>query len=165
MREPASTIPLAALESLIASDETAFPAGTPWQRLRVLTRRHSLERRLAAGDDPAASGALALRARQLTTRRLRDRIGRSIDGVLADTARPSRCTAAVLPSRGSVTAARTQLRAISNRLQGPGVVYARGVALADLLVRDGQSPLYDPAGSRATSALAHLTLRALAGND
>ena len=131
--------------------------------LRVAVTRHWLDRRLAEGFDPASSGALAARARQLTSRRVRERTARVIDELARDTARPPRCSAAVTPVRSSLWLAHSQLRHIAQILRDPAPVYARGVALSRALVYDGSSPLYAPADAVSAFYWAETAIDALEG--
>src|SRR5690242_2228310 len=65
---------LAALDALGAAlDRPAFAV-----RVHVSTHRPSLDRELALGDSPARCVALALRARQLVSRRNRERLARAL---------------------------------------------------------------------------------------
>jgi hypothetical protein len=70
-------------------------------------------------------------------------------------------SAAVRPHRREVIAARTVLAILDRRLRGAEPVSARGVALLELLLTDGASPLYLPTepgalGSRLRAAAAAL---------
>jgi hypothetical protein len=49
-----------------------------------------------------------------------------------------------MPSRGSVWAAREELRRLAEMLEDPGPVAAGGVAQARILLTDGTGPLYNP---------------------
>lgn len=132
-------------------------------RLRVAAGRHRLDRLLAAGADPAGTRALALRARPLTSRHERDRLAISIGDLLRTGDSRPRWSSAVPPCRGAIDAAEPELRRMAEILSGCAPVYARGVALSDALVHDGQSPLY---GTRETAAAwdcARRTVAALQG--
>jgi hypothetical protein len=136
----------------------------PRLRLALSVWRHGteLDRALAAGEDPWASDALALRARALTRRRSRRRVADGMAGVLRSgrDGHPG-FTAAVRPRSEDVLQAADLIGSIERRLRGPGPVTARGVALIRLLLIDGNGPLYRPddegaLGSRLRSAAAAL---------
>lgn len=105
-----------------------------------------------------------MRARQLTSRRTRERIAASVDQILAAAERPPWFGSAVPPARAGVAGAEAQLRALSKALRGPSLVYARGVALTNILLHDGRSPLYEPAAATAAEFHTRLALEALAGH-
>jgi hypothetical protein len=140
------------------------PRLKPRMRLALTVWRHGseLDRRLAAGEDPWTSDALAVRARALTGRRSRRRVADGMAGVLrsAQNGDPG-FTAAVRPRSEEVLEAADLIGSIERRLRGPGPVGARGVALIRLLLIDGNGPLYRPSrqgalASRLRSAAAAL---------
>ena len=145
-------------------DDSKIPEGGVFSRLWVAIRHRWLDWRLAEGADPAMSRALALRARQLTGRKERQKLACSIINRIreVDDPRPFGVTAS--PSRRCVRAARAELREMAELLLDPGPVYARGVALGWALLRSPDSPLYD--GSEADSAWywAKLASEALEGH-
>lgn len=121
-----------------------------------------LDRRLAAGEDPWGSDALALRARRITTRRGRASVAGGLAGILrsARAANP-RFTAAVAPNRSDVLEAAAVIATVERRLRAAEPVAARGVAMVRLLLVDGNGPLYRPGepgvlGSRLRAAAAAL---------
>jgi hypothetical protein len=131
--------------------------------LTVWWRATELDRRLAAGEDPWASEAVALRARRLTTQRSRARVARGLAGALrsAGSDRP-RFTAAVRPSATSTLEAHAAIAALERRLRAPGPVTAQGVAILRLLLVDGNGALYrpsDPGALRMKLSLAATALR------
>ena len=140
-----------------------FPGRSPWRRFLVRAQARRLDRQLADGANPGGSAMLALRAHELTSRRSRQRIAASIDCILELPEHPGRFSAAVRPSGSSVASARSQLQAISELLRAPEPVYARGVALTNVLVHDGLSPLYDPAGAAGTREWTQRAIDALDG--
>jgi hypothetical protein len=149
----------------------------PRERLRpglrlaasVWWRGAELDHRLADGEDPAASHALALRAHRITAARRRARLANGPHGALRR-ARAGRggFTAAVRPHSPDVLDAGSLIATIEGRLRDPEPVAARGVAIVRSLLIDGNSPLYRPGepgvlGSRLRAAAA--ALGAAAGND
>lgn len=117
---------------------------------RVWLRRPSLNRRLAQGEDPTASRALALRAGQLASPRTRQRLAEAIERVIEEAKEgPRRLSAAAPVSRQAVTTARPLLLTLAGELRTPGPVRAQGVALTRRLLTDGASPLYALQDERA----------------
>src|SRR5205823_12150937 len=94
-------------------------------RLRAWWRAGGLDRALAAGTAPEADVALTLHARRLIALRTRRRLARTLRGMVAS-APPMRPPGAQL--------ARTDLLALAERLERPGAVDARGVALVRVLL-------------------------------
>jgi hypothetical protein len=113
-------------------------------RLRVVGRHDKLDRMLADGHPPEESSALALRARELTSKRSRDELAGSVlDAVEAaehPVRGPFRPNLAVDIS--AVLAVKSDLVKIAERLRDNAPVNPRGVAIVSCLLRDGESPLY-----------------------
>jgi hypothetical protein len=121
-----------------------------------------LDRRLAAGDDPWATDALALRAHRITAPRHRVRLADGLAGAL-HSARGDHAgfTAAVRSRSPDVLEAAALIARIERRLREPEPVAPRGVAIVRSLLVDGNSPLYLPGepgalGSRLRAAAAAL---------
>jgi hypothetical protein len=128
-------------------------------RLAARLRARRLDRALAQGTPPEASAPLALRAQRLTEPERRSSIARELRRILREVHQSRRLEfARILPSRGSVWAAREELRRLADTLEEPGPVAAAGVAQAWILLTDGTGPLYNPE-SRIT--LPHGAARAL----
>jgi hypothetical protein len=113
-------------------------------RLRVALEGPRLDAALAAGTDPVASAALALRAGQLVQPQLRARYSRSLRRACESIQRPRLPTrgAAVPVNRAAVLQARPALLALADDLVEVPRPRPRGVALALQLLRDGSGPLY-----------------------
>jgi hypothetical protein len=158
----------------LARPRAARPASRPRRprlRLEVLVwwRGIELDRRLAAGEDPWASDALALRARRLTSARSRRHVADGLAGVLrsAGNGRPG-FTAAVRPRSGDVLEAIAAIASIERRLRAPAPVGPRGMALVRLLLIDGNGPLYrpgDPGALDSRLRSAAVTLNAPGAGD
>jgi hypothetical protein len=112
-------------------------------RLRVRLGRGGLDRQLA--DTPVCdmTRALALRSRQLTDRRTRDELARSLREIVDRVEAPPRLMSADVIDRAAVRAGREPLLGLAERLETSGPVNPRGVALAKMLLTDGLSPLYN----------------------
>lgn len=111
-------------------------------RIHVSTHRPSLDRELARGDDPLRSGALALRARQLASRRTRERLAAGLERLVELAERtPSQRQPVWIPRR-EILEARSQLIGLASRLRDTRPVYARGVAMVSRLIQDGTGPAF-----------------------
>jgi hypothetical protein len=123
----------------------ALPApGRRWPvvvRLRVRIRRFSLDGQLARGADPCSSLALACRAQQLCQPTLGRELAGEVEWVVEEARRPGYWRIASL-NQPSITECRPLLLGVAQDLRCTGPVYARGVALVRLLLRDGRSPIY-----------------------
>jgi hypothetical protein len=128
-------------------------------RLRARARRLGLDRALASGADPSASPLLAARAAQLVDPGTQQRIAASLEQ-LASTMHMPRRRARTLPSPGAVRPNHGALIDLARTLRRGGVFYAQGIAMLELLLRDGTGPAYtDPSGEGLADQLA----RAAAG--
>jgi hypothetical protein len=115
----------------------------PIQPLGVWLRRGPLDRSLAAGQDPAASPALARRARQLTSRRYRARLAASIrDLVDAAEERQRGFTAEVPIQRCEILRERQLLLQLAADLESGDELNPRGIVRVERLLIDGGSPVY-----------------------
>jgi hypothetical protein len=102
-----------------------------------------LDRRLAAGESPVGSEALAARARQITSPRSRRQIAAGLTGVLRSArAGAPVWTAKARPDYPGVVEARAVIAALERRLRAPEPVAAQGVAMVRALLIDGNGVLY-----------------------
>lgn len=133
-------------------------------RLTVTARRATLTRQLAAGVDPASTPELALRASQLTSRRGRRQMARTLRRTVTEARRPALTRAPLsIVNRYAVLEAADAVQATIARLASPDPVCAMGMARLERLVTDGvSSPLYDHA---RRDALGHQLLLARAKLD
>jgi hypothetical protein len=128
-------------------------------RLRARARRLGLDRALATGADPSASPLLAARAVQLVDPGTRQQIAASLEQ-LVSTMHRQRRRVQTLPLPGAVRANQDALIELARMLRQREVSYAQGVAMVELILRDGTGPAYtDPSGE----GLAHQLARAAAG--
>jgi hypothetical protein len=138
---------------LRAANELLMPGRVVRSLARA--RRHTLDRAIAQGADPAGSGLLAARTTQLTDRPGRGRVAYGLEQ-LVDAADGSRRRSRVTPSRRAVAANRAELLALAAALRDPGLVYARGVAMLGAIVADGTGPAYtDRTGALLADRLRH----------
>lgn len=108
--------------------------------------RHSrFDGALARGADPCDSLTLAHRAARLTSERMRARLTKEIDGVIAAATRPGAGLSSAVPvDLQEVAAAAPWLIEIRELLGSTDPVYAKGVAMLKRLLRDGGGPLCCP---------------------
>ena len=109
--------------------------------LGAWVRRRAADAALSDGRDPGCSAVLAARARQLTSRRSRQRTALALERLaLTARRRPSRTW--VAPSPTAVAANREALLELAAVLRACRPVYAGGVATLELVLRDGSGPVY-----------------------
>jgi hypothetical protein len=113
-------------------------------RTRVRLRRLSLDLRLAEGEDPAESRALALRAGQLVSTDYRDELAAQVEAIVDAAEHPPRLSAAVPLCHHAILPIRQLLLTLGAELRDREMVRAQGVALSRKLLVDGGSPLYVP---------------------
>jgi len=103
-----------------------------------------LDRNLAVGLDPESDVLLALRAERLARFSTRRDLAARLQRLLHDAAEPqlglTRAPSLAVLSR--VTTARAEIESLVEHLLAPVPVPARGVALVQLLLRDGTGPLF-----------------------
>lgn len=114
-------------------------------------RSNSLDRAIAAGQDPARTAQLAARAEHLQTRTVRARLADTLDR-LARSDRERSMRRRVLPSTAAVRANSQELHALAALLRGSSPVRARGVAMLRRLVTDGTGPVYTDRDGDALAA-------------
>jgi hypothetical protein len=114
---------------------------TAFARLRARFRRVELDRVLADGVDPTGSPLLAARAAQLVRPRSRARLAEALER-LALTAEAQAGRFRVAPRRQAVQANRATLLDLAGRLRRGGPLYARGIAMLELVLIDGTGPAY-----------------------
>ena len=112
------------------------------ERLLACLLADALDRDLAGGVSPDASGPLALRARKLARSSTRRALARSLERVLADTAArgPRRPTSTVPVRRDRVIRAWDEIQELIRGLLAPGPVSVRGLAQVHILLTDGKGP-------------------------
>jgi hypothetical protein len=115
-------------------------------RLLARGRRLGLDRALAEGADPTASPLLAARAAQLVQPANRRRLASALEHLaLAGDGQPARFR--VMPQRRALEANRSRLLDLAATLRKGGLLYARGIAILELVLIDGTGPTYtDPRG-------------------
>lgn len=115
-------------------------------RLLARGRRFGLDRALAEGADPTSSPLLAARAAQLVRPDNRLRLALALEHfALAGEGHPTRFN--VAPRRRAVEANRFALLDLAGTLRRGGLLYARGIAILELVLIDGTGPAYtDPRG-------------------
>lgn len=114
-------------------------------RVRVAAKRDELDRALAAGVDPAAGPELAFRAGRLVRERDRRGLAGCLRLVIAQADGSPWLTRASSREirRGEILADRPSLVSLIERLESPRPVVAEGVAIAERLLTNLHSPLFD----------------------
>jgi hypothetical protein len=126
-----------------------------------LVRRHTLDRLLAAGGDPAWDPELGLRAAQLTATARRRALARSLERALREARGRARWSCAAPLDRGAVRLAAPELCTLAAELSEAVAPAPQGVALVEQLLRDPGSPLYAPGDEEALRAAARIACDAL----
>jgi len=135
---------------------------TPIARLRARIRRLELDHALAEGADPTASPLLAARAAQLVSRPTRYRLAAALEywALTADAPRGRLRTA---PLRGPLSANRRGLLELASILRRGGLLYARGIAILELVLIDGAGPAYTDARGEGLARQLELARAGLGG--
>jgi hypothetical protein len=112
--------------------------------MRVWLGRDGLDRELAVGANPDADPARRLRARQLSSRRIRRRLAARLRWLAAEARQPTHSTWAVVPllNHRQVEEARESLLMLADRLEQTREPSPRALALASFLIHDPFSPAF-----------------------
>jgi hypothetical protein len=141
------------------------PGGEPGPLLRLLVRLRAsrLDRLLAGGANPAESPELSLRAEQLSDRRERERIARSVDELLhlASQDRAAFLGYSRIPfARHQVRANRESFRQLADVLRSDRAIRPRAIAMARQLLSDFRGPIYTAGPAYRLSEAVAATLAA-----
>jgi hypothetical protein len=126
-------------------------------RLSVFLTRGRLDRQILGGQPWESPAATALRSRQLIEPRTRQRLARSLRGIVdyvdyADRLARYPQFSAVVIAREPARAGRPALLGLSERLDGPDRISARGIVLAMALLTDGaNSPIFNRNSTRTVT--------------
>jgi hypothetical protein len=135
---------------------------SPVDRLRARLRARALDRALAAGEPSESGPAVALRARRLTEISKRAELARTLSQLVARARHASTAATSQVPiARRAVLGACEELSLLANELVTPGPVGASGVAQVQLLISDGNGPLYNPQCGMDLAAAAERAIEAL----
>jgi len=124
-------------------------------RVRLWLTRGRLDQRIVTGHPLDSGAATALRARQLSEPRTRQRLARSLRGIVAyaDRVEGRSLFSAVVIDRAAVSADREAILGLAERLEAEDPVNPRGIVLARRLLTDGiASPLYNWRCGRTVAA-------------
>jgi hypothetical protein len=134
-----------------------YPLARPWlecsqalfeptliTRLRARSRRLELDHALAEGADPSSSPLLAARAAQLVRPAARYRLAVALEHIALTASAPA-TPFGVRPRRRAMHANRTVLLELATTLRKGGLLYARGIAMLELVLIDGSGPAYTDA--------------------
>jgi hypothetical protein len=131
-------------------------------RLRARLWAWQLDRALAGGARPDSNAALSLHAHRLIGQKVRRRLACELRDLCGDAFRPrNRLDPSVPICRRGVLGARGLLEELADRLEGPGPVDACGVARVRALLRNADSPLFDPGAADEFVRTLQTTLGAL----
>jgi hypothetical protein len=113
-------------------------------RLRASWKADELDQALADGVDPLESEELTLKATQLVEPQRRIELARTLKLVVEQVTRggPSPLPGPTILRREPIARNRRLLLALVRRLRDDDVHCLRGLAMADRLIRFGDSPLY-----------------------
>jgi hypothetical protein len=113
-------------------------------RLRARWSAAELDEALTDGADPMASDELALRAAELVKPERRFELAESLERVVEQVAAggPSPVPGPTILRREPIARNLSGLLALVDRLRAEGLHCLRGLAMADRLIRYGDSPLY-----------------------
>ncbi len=132
-------------------------------------RSRSLDAALIAGAEPDSALALALRAQRLIGHHERRRLAVGLRALVAVAETPGPTGGMRAPvSRRAVLESAPALEALAERLQEPGPVSARGVALAGRLLSSGAGPVHgrtERTRARAFAAAVEQARQALSAHD
>jgi hypothetical protein len=123
--------------------------------VRSWLTRGRLDQRIVTGHPWDSGPATALRARQLSDLRSRQRLARSLRGIVAhaDRVEGRPLFSAVVIDRAAVRADREAILGLAERLEAENPVNPRGIVLARRLLTDGiDSPLYNRRCGRTVAA-------------
>jgi hypothetical protein len=129
-------------------------------RLRARSRRLELDHALAGGADPSSSPLLAARAAQLVAPANRYRLAQALER-LALTADSGLFH--TVPRRRTVDVNRPQLIDLAGQLRKGRLLYARGIAILELVVIDGTGPAYTDARGEGLARQLELAGASLGG--
>ena len=136
------------------------PPGSVTGHWRAWRNRDDLDRLLSEGVDRDASPELSLRARQLARAGHRERLAAEIESYVAHVDGGATPALAADLCADDVRVARRALLELADQLRREPCL-PRGVAMARLLVRDPESPLFEPAERYALWRAAREARRAL----
>ena len=131
-------------------------------RFRARSRRLELDHALAGGADPSSSPVLAARAAQLVRPATRRRLAEALER-LALTADSRHGLFHTLPRRRAVDVNRAQLMDLAGQLRRGGLLYARGIAILELVLIDGTGPAYTDARGEGLARQLELAGASLGG--
>jgi hypothetical protein len=130
-------------------------------RFRARSRRLELDHALAGGADPSSCPLLAARAAQLVRPANRYRLAEALER-LALTA-DSRGLFHTVPRRQAVDVNRARLMDLAAQLRKAGLLYARGIAILELVLIDGTGPAYTDARGEGLARQLTLAVASLGG--
>ena len=124
-------------------------------RTLARVRARSLDERLLAGAPPEESRLLLARSAEVLDPHNRSEVARALREMLdaAEHARRNFMRAQLRLREFDLVQSRSLIRDLADALEGNAPVNARGVILADRLVRDGNSPMFWPSDDSVEAAV------------
>jgi hypothetical protein len=131
-------------------------------RLRARLRRLELDHALAEGADPSDSPLLAARAAQLVSPGARHRLASALERLVLTGDAPA-TPWRVTPRPYAMDANRQRLLDLTTTLRRGGLLYARGIAILELVLIDGTGPAYTDARGEGLARQLTLAVASLGG--
>jgi hypothetical protein len=152
---PSMSVRNIAFETVVPVDGVrSASAGAPFAlRLKVYLTRSRLDRQIAAGHAHEVAAELTLRAKHLTNPRTQRDIARNLRGIVRYVDRQesrSGISCVVISSR-AVRGGRTAICELAEQLERAAPVNPKGIVLAQALLTDGNSPLFNPYSKRTVT--------------
>jgi hypothetical protein len=122
---------------------------------------HRLDRRLAEGEDPSGDAALEWRSARLTSARARAQIACGLNRVLSERSEGMLLSPAIPSDAESLRIAGPALEQLARAIRSRESVRSQGIALAQLLLTEPLSVLYQPARADQLYEAARAALFAL----
>lgn len=124
-------------------------------RTLARVRARSLDARLLAGAPPEESRLLRARSAEILDPHNRSEVARALREMLdaAEHARRNFMRAQLRLREFDLVQSRSLIRDLADALEANAPVNARGVILADQLVRDGDSPMFWPSDDSVEAAV------------
>jgi hypothetical protein len=126
------------VDGMVGYDRLTTTTLVPGRAARLIAwlRRHSLDRELIAGVDPASSPRLAARTARLASTRERTHLAEGVERLLSVAQGPQRRWWAVA-RHGPVLANAAELSDLAGVLRSNSPLYAQGIAIVHDLLSDG----------------------------
>jgi len=119
-----------------------WPPAAIVERVRARLAAPKLDARIAAGEDPSSTAALACRSAQLVAPRARRRLAAGLERLLSERDARAGLSAAAPVDRQAVAIARPALEQLAAALRSRESIRPRGAGIARVLLTEPDSALY-----------------------